>query len=204
MSAVSCRLLGLSLAASLVACTTLPQTGGVPPPISSTTTVESGSQSGRETHAEHETSGRSTTADERRAVFDDRLDRSLDQFDKLLHEEQRRTAEEHDARTAARQEAAEDSGSNDADSENGGREGDLRSERAVTNGSSGAEIESRRERGSPAPGSGSPDRGTPSGDDDDVVARRLRRAAEQETDSELKEKLWKEYLEYKRNVQGRG
>ena len=53
-------------------------------------------------------------------------------------------------------------------------------------------------------GSGAPDRGIPSGEDDDIVARRLRRAAEQETDPELKEKLWKEYAEYKRNAQGKG
>jgi hypothetical protein len=31
------------------------------------------------------------------------------------------------------------------------------------------------------------------------VARRLRKAAEAETDPELKEKLWKEYIEYKKN-----
>jgi hypothetical protein len=30
----------------------------------------------------------------------------------------------------------------------------------------------------------------------------LRRAAEQETDPELKEKLWKEYQDYKRNSKG--
>ena len=48
------------------------------------------------------------------------------------------------------------------------------------------------------------DRGIPSGDDDDIVARRLRRAAEQETDPELKEKLWKEYIEYKKNSKGGG
>ena len=35
--------------------------------------------------------------------------------------------------------------------------------------------------------------------DDDIVARQLREAAEQETDPELKEKLWKEYEDYKRN-----
>jgi hypothetical protein len=34
----------------------------------------------------------------------------------------------------------------------------------------------------------------------EVVA--LRRAAEQETDPELKEKLWKEYEDYKRNSRG--
>ena len=49
-------------------------------------------------------------------------------------------------------------------------------------------------------GSGGPDRSRPSGEDDDIVARRLRRAAEQETDPELKEKLWKEYEDYKRNA----
>ncbi len=36
-------------------------------------------------------------------------------------------------------------------------------------------------------------------DDDDIVARQLREAAENETDPELKEKLWKEYEEYKRS-----
>jgi hypothetical protein len=37
-----------------------------------------------------------------------------------------------------------------------------------------------------------------SGQDDDIVARQLREAAEKETDPELKEKLWKEYEDYKR------
>jgi hypothetical protein len=35
-------------------------------------------------------------------------------------------------------------------------------------------------------------------EDDDIVARQLREAAENETDPELKEKLWKEYEEYKK------
>ena len=35
--------------------------------------------------------------------------------------------------------------------------------------------------------------------DDDIVARQLREAAEQETDPVLKEKLWKEYEAYKRD-----
>src|SRR5438309_739141 len=43
----------------------------------------------------------------------------------------------------------------------------------------------------------------PDGSDDDIVARRLRKAAEQETDPELKDKLWKEYVEYKKNTQGK-
>ncbi|MCJ7539206.1 MAG: hypothetical protein MUO88_06015 [Desulfobacterales bacterium] len=36
--------------------------------------------------------------------------------------------------------------------------------------------------------------------DDDIVARQLREAAEKESDPELKEKLWKEYEQYKKNV----
>lgn len=39
-----------------------------------------------------------------------------------------------------------------------------------------------------------------SDEDDDIVARQLREAAEDETDPELKEKLWKEYEDYKRNT----
>jgi hypothetical protein len=52
-------------------------------------------------------------------------------------------------------------------------------------------------------GSGSTgDRGSRySKEDDDIVARQLREAAENETDPELKEKLWKEYEEYKKNTQ---
>ena len=38
------------------------------------------------------------------------------------------------------------------------------------------------------------------GSDDDVVARQLREAAEKETDPELREKLWKEYEQYKTNT----
>jgi len=44
---------------------------------------------------------------------------------------------------------------------------------------------------------GSGDR--PPADDDDIVARQLREAAERETDPELKEKLWREYDRYKGN-----
>ena len=35
--------------------------------------------------------------------------------------------------------------------------------------------------------------------DDDIVARQLREAAEEETDPELRKKLWKEYEDYKKN-----
>jgi hypothetical protein len=40
----------------------------------------------------------------------------------------------------------------------------------------------------------------PSGYDDDIVARQIREAAEKETDPVLKEKLWKEYEDYKKGI----
>jgi hypothetical protein len=51
-------------------------------------------------------------------------------------------------------------------------------------------------------GQGSPREQAPRYDnnDDDIVARQLREAAENEKDPELKEKLWKEYEEYKENT----
>lgn len=40
----------------------------------------------------------------------------------------------------------------------------------------------------------------PDGSDDDLVARQLREAAEQETDPALREKLWAEYKKYKQGI----
>jgi hypothetical protein len=40
----------------------------------------------------------------------------------------------------------------------------------------------------------------PDGKDDDVVARQLREAAMSETDTELREKLWQEYRNYKKSA----
>lgn len=50
-------------------------------------------------------------------------------------------------------------------------------------------------------GNGKPaiERPDPSGDD--IVAQRLRRAAEEEQDPELRRKLWQEYVNYKKNAQ---
>jgi hypothetical protein len=45
-------------------------------------------------------------------------------------------------------------------------------------------------------GNGATAQKVPSGSDNDIVARRLRKAAEQETDPTLKAKLWKEYAQY--------
>jgi hypothetical protein len=161
------------------------------------------------------------TPDERRAVLDRRLDESLGSFDKTLAGEQARNAAERDSRAATGTGSAGDddtAGSELGDgtlASAGGRQGDLRSENAGRDASTAAQGGqgesgqgesgggSGRDRGTVSgAGSGGPDRSRPSGEDDDIVARRLRRAAEQETDPELKEKLWKEYEDYKRNARG--
>ena len=171
---------------------TSPPTGGIPAPPSLPTPSSPTPESG---------SGEATTADERREVLDKSLDDSLGEFDKTLEEEQRRTAAERDLRTASTGGAASE-GAGRAAAEPGSREGDLRSERGMAVGRSENQAGDRKDRGAVGAGSGAPNRGVESGDDDDIVARRLRRAAEQETDPELKEKLWKEYQDYKRNAKG--
>jgi len=63
-------------------------------------------------------------------------------------------------------------------------------------GSKTASTDSSRQSGQ---GSSREEQGRAGSEDDDIVARQLREAAENETDPELKEKLWKEYDEYKKN-----
>jgi hypothetical protein len=48
-------------------------------------------------------------------------------------------------------------------------------------------------------GTGAPPSSYTPSPDDDIVARQLREAAEKETDTELKAKLWKEYEDYKKS-----
>lgn len=197
--------------------TGMPGMPGMPTPTSdSGRSTTAGSSSGESGGAERsggssgseDAGGEATTSEERRAVLSGRLDKSLGDFDKTLGEEQRRTAEERDARAASGRGALpEDRDGAGSGGSRSTREGDLRSERTAQQGASGGKDApggDAQDRGTVAGGSGSPDRGIPSGEDDDIVARRLRRAAEQETDPELKEKLWKEYADYKRNVQGKG
>ncbi len=49
----------------------------------------------------------------------------------------------------------------------------------------------------PVAGAGSVPDDIPDAKDDDIIARQLREAAMQETDPELREKLWEEYRRYK-------
>ena len=163
--------------------------------------------------------GPGQTSDERRAAIDKQLNDSLGSFDAELRTEQQRVAQERDARrgTAAGSATAEGQGADksgdsagtgaiEASQEDADRSGvpgrhpgrakprdpsgDLKSEKAGKKPDDNA-------------GNGAGAREIPDGSDDDVVARRLRQAAQQETDPELKEKLWQEYIDYKRNAQGK-
>jgi len=137
-------------------------------------------------------------------------------FDEQLRREQERVAKERDARDAPA--AAGGSADADADVAKKDKQGEGEAGSAGTESpppagadskpgksqSRPGDLKSDKDRsgtasGAPA-GSGATAQNIPDGSDDDIVARRLRKAAEQETDPELKEKLWKEYIEYKKDA----
>jgi len=68
-----------------------------------------------------------------------------------------------------------------------------------TAGKAGTESASRDGSRKGGEGPSSTDQRRTAYEDDDIVARQLREAAENETDPELKAKLWKEYEEYKKS-----
>jgi hypothetical protein len=149
-------------------------------------------------------SGTASTPQERRAEVDGRLDESLGTFDEALRKEQQQTAQERDTRASQRADgAAVDAAARGTESQiDRDRSGDLRSDRKDKSGE-GNEKSSGGESKSPQMnqgGGGAAARPIPSGEDDDIIARRLRKAAEAETDPELKEKLWNEYRDYKANT----
>lgn len=151
------------------------------------------------------------TPEERRAAVDRRLDDSLGQFDERIRKEQAGVARERDSRAGGGSGADTDSGGEVLTAQTGGRPGDLRSDRGGGTPQQGGEASggdasggdsgpARTSAGTGGSGKSAVERAD--GSDDDIVARRLRRAAEQETDPELKERLWKEYDDYKKSVRG--
>ncbi len=77
-------------------------------------------------------------------------------------------------------------------------EGEMRSEEGTEAQEAAAESGESESKGEDKGQTVRQKRPTHDGHDDDIVARQLREAAENETDPELKAKLWKEYEEYKR------
>jgi len=160
------------------------------------------------------------TPEERRAALDRRLDDSLGGFDAVLKKEQQRVAQEHDTRAAEAGGSAttEAQSADKAGSANAAGTAATETPRAGAEGSGDTDKHRGSDKKAAHPGdlksekagkvddnagNGASAREIPDGSDDDVVARRLRKAAEQETDPELKEKLWHEYIEYKKNTQGK-
>jgi hypothetical protein len=167
------------------------------------------------------------TSEERRAVLDKRLDDSLGAFDAKLRSEQQKLAQERDARqtavTTVAASGASDANNGDVHGKDGSTDDSSGSNSPGETGNSANRSGANRGRGESrsaragdlksdrstagangnASGNGAVANEIPDGSDDDIVARRLRKAAEQETDPELKDKLWKEYVEYKKNTQGK-
>jgi hypothetical protein len=158
------------------------------------------------------------------AALDRELSASLGEFDAMLLKEMetietesaakmRDLAQEAAAAAKRLKEKGVDLGSDGSESTDGeskqGEEG--QKGKAGEKDVSGKEKGSQTKQGSDddavatrdqSKGGGSGDRGSRySKEDDDIVARQLREAAENETDPELKEKLWKEYEDYRRNTQ---
>ena len=87
--------------------------------------------------------------------------------------------------------------SNEATSTTGQESSDKTSGGVPTETETGQSEQSVAEGQEPKGNTHTPVADIPTGDDDDVVARQLREAAEAETDPEVKEKLWEEYRKYK-------
>ena len=152
------------------------------------------------------------TLDEQVAALDAELMNGLGDFDEMLLREQQRVRAQTPMSDSA---AAGGSGAGAGDGEGEGADGSEGAEGSNGDaGESGQGAEalegegdgsvgmggrqgSQSQRGSR--GKGVPD-DIPDGDDDDVVARQLREAAEKETSPELKAKLWEEYRKYKKGT----
>jgi hypothetical protein len=138
------------------------------------------------------------------AALDSQLNASLAKFDGMLLEEmdeiragsseklQDLAAEAAEAAKRLREKGLDvnTSGSKPSGESQGNREKDSTKSRQSTETAS---------RDSSDKGSSSTDQRRREYENDDIVARQLREAAENETDPELKEKLWKEYEEYKKS-----
>ena len=155
---------------------------------------------------------RETTEAEKTSRMVEQLNGSLGEFDERLLREQDRVR----ARTP--RDKASSSGSGQAGAAGQGSAGDAGQEGSaggrgsgeLAGGQPGSDSDASGKMntsgrqgtpGKPLPGAKTPPPDDiPDGSDDDVVARQLREAAEQETDPELKKKLWEEYRRYKAGI----
>jgi len=158
-----------------------------------------------------------TTHAEEVAALDAKLSGSLADFDALLLEEARKARSRAPTRASATGLAGSSGGgANGSNTQQSGRDGGKETERtassqqktetassSTTSRSAGGRIEGADPGVTGVPGAASPpppDVGD--GRDDDIVARQIRRAAELESDPELRKKLWDEYRKYKEGTKG--
>jgi hypothetical protein len=141
------------------------------------------------------------------AVFDELLLIEMDEIRTKSAEKMRDLATEAAAAAQRLEEQGVDVEPSSAEASSGARESAPESEPSESSpekGEEGIQSESagNQQEGSKGKAGGKAsvegERGRPSGYDDDIVARQIREAAEKETDPELKEKLWKEYEDYKK------
>ncbi len=157
------------------------------------------------------------TEEERIAGLEGQLGKSMSEFDELLLREmdelQRKRSGSPDESGGSGTADGEGEGATSADggAEPDGRQGSRQGQEQIGNEQpQGEEVASQAEPGEQQTGAhgGSRQSGAdgsrtatrdapPSAGDDDIVARQLREAAEQETDPVLREKLWEEYRRYK-------
>ena len=149
------------------------------------------------------------TGDEEVAVLDQQLEDALGRYDEQIHEEFEKAQAERRAHGQAsaggEPEAAPEWGpASTVDPATPAQESFEARAGTRTRSSPGedgdSDIDSKqREEGSENRGTNStpPPADIPGGDDDDVVARQLREAAQKERDPVLRDKLWDEYRKYK-------
>ncbi len=150
------------------------------------------------------------------AALDSQLNASMTKFDGMLLKEmdeiragsseklQDLAAEAAEAAKRLREKGLDvnTSGSKSSGESQGNQDGGRPNnrEKDSTKGRQGSETASKDGSGKGGKGPSSTDQRRREYENDDIVARQLREAAENETDPELKEKLWKEYEEYKKNM----
>lgn len=155
------------------------------------------------------------TRGEEVAALDTKLGGSLSEFDQLLLEEARK-AQARAPSASAGEGYGGGSGSSKAGGQ-GARQAESKGTRAnqpsQTENENASSRQAKTGPGSPGGRIDGDDPGTPgataaippdvgNGNDDDIVARQIRKAAESETDPELRKKLWDEYRKYKQGTKG--
>lgn len=162
------------------------------------------------------------TPEEQVAALDEMLMAGLGEYDeRLLREQERIKASAPNSNSGSGSGNGDGMGGEGGDGSGGdgqgdsqdGTEGETGNQGRNSGGTAGDNSEAgsaggQRQGGPVDSSEGSGDSGSDSdrpadigdGSDDDVVARQLREAAENETDPELKAKLWEEYRRYKRGT----